>query len=115
MGIAARWFAWVLVACTLSMATLVAFEAPTTGARAPFDIAAPARLQAGQPAPAEEFVPIDELPPEERLPAARLLIAAYVVAWLIPLWYVWSLWRRLGAVEKDLSDLHRRRRDSGRT
>lgn len=72
-------------------------------------------LQASQSAPAQEFVPIDELPPEERLPAARLLIAAYVVAWLVPLAYLWGLWRRLARVEKDLGDLERNRREPNRS
>ncbi len=72
-------------------------------------------LQASQPAPAQEFVPIDELPPEERLPAARLLIAAYVVAWLVPLAYLWGLWRRLARVEKDLGELERNRHEPDRS
>lgn len=72
-------------------------------------------VQASQPAPAQEFVPIDELPPEERLPAARLLIAAYIVAWLVPLAYLWGLWRRLARVEKDLGDLERKRREPHRS
>jgi len=50
-----------------------------------------------------EFVPVNELPPTEQLPAAPLLIAAYAVAWLALLAYVWSIWRRLAAVERELT------------
>lgn len=56
----------------------------------------------------EEFVPIDELPPEEKLPAAPFLIAAYSAAWLIVAVYLWSIWRRLQRVERELADVARR-------
>jgi CcmD family protein len=55
-----------------------------------------------------EFVPVSELPPAEQLPAAPLLIAAYAVAWVALLFYLWSIWRRLGTVEKELADVARR-------
>jgi len=67
-------------------------------------VTAPQQAPAGQ----SEFVPIDELPPAEQLPAAPLLIAAYAVVWVVLLAYVWSLWRRLGVVEKELADVARR-------
>jgi CcmD family protein len=56
----------------------------------------------------EGFVPVTELPPEDRLPAAPLLVAAYSVAWVAMLVYVWSVWRRLGRVEQELAALQRR-------
>lgn len=56
----------------------------------------------------DEFVPIDELPPEERLPAAPLLIAAYGFVWLALLGYLWSIWRRLGSVEREIAEVGRR-------
>jgi CcmD family protein len=56
----------------------------------------------------DEFVPIDELPPGEQLPAAPLLVAAYAIVWLVLCWYVWSLWRRLGQVERELEALARK-------
>lgn len=67
-------------------------------------------LLAGQPpAPAlEGFVPIDQLPPGEQLPAAPLLIAAYAFVWVATLFYVWTIWRRLGRVEADMRALERR-------
>ena len=74
-------------------------------------VAATSSEALGQPAQQEEFVPIDELPPEDQLPAAPLLVAAYAVAWIAILGYFWSLWRRLGRVERDLADLARRTAD----
>ena len=78
--------------------------------------AAPAGTLAQPPqGPAQEgFVPIDQLPPEEELPAAPLLIAAYTVAWLAVLLYLWSIWRRLARVERELTDVSRRLEAGGR-
>jgi CcmD family protein len=58
----------------------------------------------GQPGQGE-FVPINELPASEQLPAARLLIAAYAFVWVAMLAYVWSLWQRLGTVEREIAEL----------
>jgi len=58
--------------------------------------------------PQEEFVPIDQIPPEDQLPAAPLLIAAYAIVWVVVFAYLWSIWRRLAAVENDLHDLSKR-------
>jgi CcmD family protein len=72
---------------------------------------APAAAIAQNPAPAQppaatdQFVPIDEIPEQDKLPAAPYLIGAYMVAWLMLLFYVWSLWRRLGHVEEELKRL----------
>ena len=52
-----------------------------------------------------EFVPVGSQPATEQLPAAPLLIAAYVFVWAAMLAYVWSIWRRLGKVERDISEL----------
>jgi CcmD family protein len=56
----------------------------------------------------EGFVPIDQLAPKEQLPAAPLVMAAYAVAWVVIFGYVWSIWRRLGAVEQDLAAVRQR-------
>jgi CcmD family protein len=60
---------------------------------------------AKQPAATDQFVPIDEIPEQDKLPAAPYLIAAYMIAWLLLLFYVWSLWRRLQRVEDELKRL----------
>jgi len=61
------------------------------------------------PKPAEdEFVPVDQLPPNEQLPAAPLLIAAYSVAWIAVAGYLFSIWRRLDRVDRDIAEAGRR-------
>ena len=72
---------------------------------AQFDLA---EAGVGQPAQ-DEFVPLDSVPPEDQLPAAPLLVAAYALRWIAVVGYLWSIWRRMVAVERDLSEL------SGRT
>jgi CcmD family protein len=66
-------------------------------------------LAASQPPtrPQEGFVPIDQLPAPESFPAAPLVIAAYAVAWVAVLLYVWSVWRRLDRVERELRQVTR--------
>ena len=67
---------------------------------------------ASQPPPGTagqgEFVPVSTLPSVEQLPAAPFLIGAYVVVWLALLVYVWSIWRRMKKIERDLADLRKR-------
>ena len=61
------------------------------------------------PSPAQEgFVPIDQLQAKEQIPAAPLVIAAYVVAWIAVFGYVWSIWQRLGRVEREIAAVSRR-------
>jgi CcmD family protein len=75
-------------------------------------VAAPASAALQQPpppSPAQEgFVPIDQLEPKEQLPAAPLVIAAYAVAWLVIFGYVWTIWRRLGHVEREIASVSQR-------
>jgi len=59
--------------------------------------------------PAQEgFVPVDQLPGQEELPAAPLVAGAYGIAWAAVLIYLFSIWRRLGAVEREMADVVRR-------
>ena len=60
------------------------------------------------PAAQSEFVQVKDLPPADQLPAAPLLIAAYAFVWLALMVYLWSIWRRLGAVDADMRKLERR-------
>ena len=70
---------------------------------------------AGQPPTAPEgFVPAGDLPAREELPAAPLLITAYAVAWVLVFGYLWSIWQRLGRVEREIQDLSRRVEAGGR-
>jgi CcmD family protein len=67
------------------------------------------------PSPAQEgFVPIDQLQPKEQLPAAPLVMAAYAVAWVVIFGYVWSIWRRLNRVEREIASVSQRVTGGGR-
>jgi CcmD family protein len=52
-----------------------------------------------------EFKPISELPPTEKLPAAPFLISAYSIVWLIALFYIWTIWRRMNKLELEFRRL----------
>jgi CcmD family protein len=73
----------------------------------------PTVAEAGlQPQPAlDEFVPMDQVPPEDQLPAAPLLIAAYSLVWVCVFGYLWSIWRRMATVEREIAELSRRLSD----
>jgi CcmD family protein len=60
------------------------------------------------PAPPDGFVPASSLPSQEQLPAAPLVIGAYAVAWVAVFGYLWSIWQRMGRVERELTDVSRR-------
>lgn len=64
--------------------------------------------QSPQPPAQEEFVPLSEIPPEEQIPAFTLLASAYALVWLVLIGYVWSVSRRLHAVESELTALARK-------
>ncbi len=66
-------------------------------------IAWDARLLAQEPQ--SEFVPVTEIPASEQLPSAPLVIAAYAFVWLAFAFYAWTMWRKLGKVEQELSVL----------
>ncbi len=64
-----------------------------------------------QPAAAQDgFVPVSQLPPTEELPPGPLVLGAYGFIWVAVLVYVWSLARRLNAVQKDFDALSKRQR-----
>ena len=54
------------------------------------------------------FVPAQSLPPTEQLPAAPLLIGSYAFFLVLMMFYLWTIWRRIGRVEKEMQDLERR-------
>jgi CcmD family protein len=60
------------------------------------------------PEPPAGFVPADSLPKQEQLPAAPLVIGAYAVAWVLIFGYMWTIWQRLGRVERELGDVQKR-------
>jgi hypothetical protein len=68
-----------------------------------------------QPPAQEGFVPVEQLPGQEEMPAAPLVAAAYGVAWAAVLIYLFSIWRRLGVVEREMAEVSRRVQAGGRT
>ncbi len=95
-----RWFAAVMVVLAVLVLAGPAVAAPAWG---------PSTAFAEQPPPAQdEFIPMDQIPPEDQLPSAPLLITAYAFVWLAVFGYLWSIWRRLSAVERELGELSRR-------
>lgn len=61
-----------------------------------------------QPPNQDGFVPVDQLQGQEEMPAAPLVAAAYAVAWTAILLYLFSIWRRLGAVEREIGEVTKR-------
>ena len=62
----------------------------------------------GQPAGQDEFVPVKQLPAAEPLPAAPFVLYAYAFVWVVILGYLWTIWRRLGQVRREILALERR-------
>ncbi|HEY6358299.1 MAG TPA: CcmD family protein [Vicinamibacterales bacterium] len=50
------------------------------------------------------FVPADQVA-QDHVPGGTLLLAAYAVAWVVVVAYVWIIWRRAGRIERELADL----------
>jgi CcmD family protein len=67
-----------------------------------------ATVRAWQPPPQDGFVPVEQLGNQEQLPATPLVAAAYGVAWGAVLLYVWTIWRRLTRVERELAEVSRK-------
>ena len=63
---------------------------------------------AAQAQPAQDgFVPVTG-PISEQIPAAPLVVAAYAFFLLLMVFYLWTIWRRIGKVEADMRALERR-------
>jgi hypothetical protein len=56
----------------------------------------------------EGFVPVAPGTQVEQIPAAPLVIASYAFFLLIMVFYLWTIWRRIGSVESDMRALERR-------
>jgi CcmD family protein len=91
-----------LLAALVLTAALGATETPL--------LAAGTTLKDRTPQPAkDEFVPVSDAEVEQ-LPAAPLVMTAYAVAWIVIFLYLWSIWRRLSRVEREIDELSRRTR-----
>jgi CcmD family protein len=55
--------------------------------------------------PQSEFQPVTEIPASEQLPSAPLVVAAYAFVWLAFMFYVWTMWKKLGKVDRELAQL----------
>lgn len=60
---------------------------------------------AAQQEPTDQFVPVKTLPAQEQLPATTLVLTAYAFVWAVLLVYVWTIWRRLMKVEREMQGL----------
>jgi len=56
----------------------------------------------------EGFKPVTGIPPGEQIPAAPLVIGAYAFFLLLMIFYLWTIWRRIGKVETEMHALERR-------
>lgn len=81
---------------TLLVITLLAIASPALASQPPT-----AAAQDG-------FVPVSRATQQETIPAARLVVIAYGFAWVMLLGYLWSIWSRLGKVERELHAVSRR-------
>ena len=88
------------------MVRAAALTAVLTGVAAPM---VPVFAQQPPQSAQEGFVPVDQLgDAKEGLPATPLVASAYAVAWIAVLVYVWSVWRRLNKVDRELAEVARR-------
>ena len=72
-------------------------------------ISAPALASQPPTAAAQDgFVPVSRATQQETIPGARLVMIAYGFAWVMILGYLWSIWSRLGKVERELHAVSRR-------
>jgi hypothetical protein len=78
-------------------------------------IAQPLRAQPPSAASQDGFVPVSQTTqPQETIPAPRLVAIAYGFAWVMLLGYLWSIWSRLGKVEREMQAVSRRAGSGGR-
>jgi hypothetical protein len=61
-----------------------------------------------QPPGQDGFVPVTGVPVTEQIPAAPLVVGAYAFFLLLMMFYLWTIWRRIGKVEDDMRALERR-------
>ena len=55
-----------------------------------------------------QFIPLDQARQQPELSPAPLLYGAYAFVWAAVIVYVYTLWRRLGRVERELVDVNAR-------
>ena len=60
----------------------------------------------------EGFVPVAPGTQLEQIPAAPLVMASYAFFLLLMVFYLWTIWRRIGKVESEMQALERRQHES---
>ena len=60
----------------------------------------------------EGFSPVTGVPIGEQIPAAPLVMTTYAFFLLLMIFYLWTIWRRIGKVEGDMQALERRQSGS---
>lgn len=58
------------------------------------------------------FVQVTGAPVTEQIPAAPLVMGAYAFFLLLMVFYLWTIWRRIGKVEGEMQALERRQSGS---
>ena len=61
-----------------------------------------------QQQPPEGFSPVTGGPQIEQIAAAPLVVASYAFFLLLMVFYLWTIWRRIGKVETEMHALERR-------
>ena len=56
----------------------------------------------------EGFVPVTGGPQVEQIPAGPLVVASYAFFLLLMVFYLWTIWRRIGKVETEMRALEHR-------
>jgi CcmD family protein len=107
MSVSSGLGAWLAVGVVVA-----AFSGPAWASSTQQPNQPPSMTQA-QPVP-EGFERVGDQPGQERLPATPFVLYAYGFVWVMILAYLWSLWRRLATVEKELADVTRRVEGGGR-
>jgi CcmD family protein len=102
------------VATVLAAAWLLGGSVCRLAAQAPAGVTGQP-VSAGQPTQdgQDQFVPVKALPQQDQLPAATLVMVAYGFVWAVLLVYVWTVWRRLVRVEREMRDLSQRIAEKG--
>jgi CcmD family protein len=98
----------VAIALTLVALAWTAGSPSALAAPAPAAGVSQAAAQPTGQEPPDQFMPVKSLPQQEQLPAAPLLMTAYGFVWAVLLVYLWSIWRRLMKVEREVHDLSAR-------
>ena len=62
----------------------------------------------------DKFEPVGNVPIGEQLPAGPFIVGSYAFFLLLMVFYLWTIWRLINRVEKDMQDLARRQKDLAR-